>query len=94
MSCTGAERAVLAAEGALAVDMESAWLAPAAAGRPFAVVRVVLDTPASELHRPLATLVRGRHGLAGAAAGGARAGALGPALTRSWAVWRRRRRFW
>jgi 4-hydroxy-3-methylbut-2-enyl diphosphate reductase len=29
--------------GALAVDMESAWLAPAAAGRPFTVVRVILD---------------------------------------------------
>ena len=51
----GAERAVLAAEGALAVDMESAWLAPAAAGRPFAVLRVVVDTPAREVHRPLTT---------------------------------------
>jgi 4-hydroxy-3-methylbut-2-enyl diphosphate reductase len=50
----GAERTSLAAEGALAADMESAWLAPAAAGRPFAVVRVVLDTPASGLSRPLA----------------------------------------
>jgi 4-hydroxy-3-methylbut-2-enyl diphosphate reductase len=29
--------------GALAVDMESAWLAGAAAGRPFTVVRVILD---------------------------------------------------
>ncbi len=55
----GAERGVLAGEGALAVDMESAWLAPAAAGRPFAVLRVVLDTPARELHRPLATLSGG-----------------------------------
>ena len=52
----GARRAVLAGEGALAVDMESAWLVPAAAGRPFAVVRVVLDTPASGLRRPWATL--------------------------------------
>lgn len=51
----GAERSKLAAEGALAADMESAWLAPAAAGRPLAVVRVVLDTPARELSRPLAT---------------------------------------
>jgi 4-hydroxy-3-methylbut-2-enyl diphosphate reductase len=50
----GAERRALAAEGALAADMESAWLAPAAAGRPFAVVRVVLDTPADRLSRPLA----------------------------------------
>ena len=55
----GAERAILAAGGALVVDMESAWLAPAAAGRPFAVLRVVLDTPARELTRPLATLVAG-----------------------------------
>jgi 4-hydroxy-3-methylbut-2-enyl diphosphate reductase len=55
----GAERGVLAGEGALAVDMESAWLAPAAAGRPFAVLRVVLDTPAREIYRPLATLAGG-----------------------------------
>ena len=46
---TGSPRQALAASGALAVDMESAWLV---AGlhegeprRPFAVVRVVLDTP-------------------------------------------------
>ena len=51
----GAERGKLAAEGVLAADMESAWLAPAAAGRPLAVVRVVLDTPAREPSRPLAT---------------------------------------
>ena len=55
----GAERAVLAAEGALAADMESAWLAPAALGRPFAVLRVVLDAPERELSRPLATLAGG-----------------------------------
>ena len=55
----GAEREVLAGEGALAVDMESAWLAPAAGGRPFAVLRVVLDRPAREIHRPLATLSGG-----------------------------------
>ena len=55
----GAERAILAAGGALAVDMESAWLAPAAAGRPFAVLRVVVDTPAREVTRPLATLIAG-----------------------------------
>jgi 4-hydroxy-3-methylbut-2-enyl diphosphate reductase len=52
----GAERAALAGEGAVAVDMESAWLAPAAAGRPFAVLRVVIDTPERELYRPWATL--------------------------------------
>jgi 4-hydroxy-3-methylbut-2-en-1-yl diphosphate reductase len=55
----GAERRTLAAQGALAADMESAWLAAAAAGRPFAVVRVVLDTPSRELYRPLATLAGG-----------------------------------
>jgi 4-hydroxy-3-methylbut-2-enyl diphosphate reductase len=55
----GAERWVLAGEGVLAVDMESAWLAPAAAGRPLAVVRVVLDTPTREIYRPLATLAAG-----------------------------------
>jgi 4-hydroxy-3-methylbut-2-enyl diphosphate reductase len=55
----GAERGELARRGAVAVDMESAWLAPAAAGRPFAVLRVVLDTPAREIWRPLATLAGG-----------------------------------
>jgi len=55
----GAERTVLAGEGALAADMESAWLAPAAAGKPFAVLRVVLDTPAREIDRPLTTLAGG-----------------------------------
>jgi 4-hydroxy-3-methylbut-2-enyl diphosphate reductase len=52
----GQARATLAAGGALAVDMESAWLA-AAAG-PFAVVRAVVDTPAHPLLRP-ATALRG-----------------------------------
>ena len=52
----GAERGVLAAQGALAADMESAWLAAGAVGRPLAVVRVVLDTPSCEISRPLATL--------------------------------------
>jgi 4-hydroxy-3-methylbut-2-en-1-yl diphosphate reductase len=47
----GPERAALAREGALAADMESAWLAPGAAGRPFAVLRVVLDAPGSGLTR-------------------------------------------
>ena len=55
----GAERTVLAREGAVAVDMESAWLARAAAGKPFAVLRVVLDTPAREIYRPLVTLAGG-----------------------------------
>ncbi|MBX6769897.1 MAG: 4-hydroxy-3-methylbut-2-enyl diphosphate reductase, partial [Actinomadura rubrobrunea] len=52
------ERAALAATGALAVDMESAPLAAAAAGRPFAVVRAVVDTPEHPLFSP-ATLAGG-----------------------------------
>lgn len=51
---TGERREQLRAAGALAVDMESAWLAGGAAGRPFAVVRVVLDSPSHELFRPQA----------------------------------------
>jgi 4-hydroxy-3-methylbut-2-en-1-yl diphosphate reductase len=54
---TGPARTHLAAaHGALAADMESAWLAPAASGRPLAVVRAIVDTPARELRRPLATV--------------------------------------
>jgi 4-hydroxy-3-methylbut-2-enyl diphosphate reductase len=52
----GAERARLAGSGALAVDMESAWVARGCAGRPWAVVRAVVDTPGRGLHRPLATV--------------------------------------
>jgi 4-hydroxy-3-methylbut-2-enyl diphosphate reductase len=51
---TGQRREQLRAAGALAVDMESAWLSAGAAGRPFAVVRVVLDSPSHELFRPQA----------------------------------------
>jgi 4-hydroxy-3-methylbut-2-en-1-yl diphosphate reductase len=50
----GERRAQLLAGGALAVDMESVWLADGAAGRPFAVVRVVLDSPSHELLHPRA----------------------------------------
>jgi 4-hydroxy-3-methylbut-2-enyl diphosphate reductase len=50
----GERRAELHAGGAIAVDMESVWLAPGARGRPFGVVRVVLDSPAHELLRPRA----------------------------------------
>ncbi|HEY0814220.1 MAG TPA: 4-hydroxy-3-methylbut-2-enyl diphosphate reductase [Pseudonocardia sp.] len=39
-------------DGVLAVDMESAWLAGAASGGPFAVVRAVVDTPTAPLLRP------------------------------------------
>ena len=52
----GRARHALRSTGALAVDMESTWLAPLAADRPLAVARVVLDTPARELWRPVATL--------------------------------------
>jgi 4-hydroxy-3-methylbut-2-enyl diphosphate reductase len=45
----GAERERLRESGAIAVDMESRWLAEAAAERPFAVLRVVADTPHREL---------------------------------------------
>jgi 4-hydroxy-3-methylbut-2-enyl diphosphate reductase len=48
----GERRAQLLASGAIAVDMESVWLAAGARGRPFAVVRVVLDSPSHELLRP------------------------------------------
>jgi 4-hydroxy-3-methylbut-2-enyl diphosphate reductase len=48
---TGERREQLRAAGALAVDMESAWLAAGAGERPFAVVRVVLDSPSHELFR-------------------------------------------
>jgi len=47
----GERRAQLHADGAIAVDMESVWLAAGAGGRPFGVVRVVLDSPEHELLR-------------------------------------------
>ena len=52
----GSERARLAATGAIAVDMESAWLVRGCTDRPWAVVRTVLDTPGRDLHRPVATV--------------------------------------
>ena len=45
----GDARVRLRERGAIAVDMESVWLAPGAGARPFAVVRVISDTPAREL---------------------------------------------
>ena len=50
---TGDARARMEACGAVAVDMESAWVARAAQGRPFTVVRVLSDTPERELRRRL-----------------------------------------
>ena len=52
----GERRRQLSGEGALAVDMESAWLAPAERRRPLVTLRVVLDTGRQELRRPLQTL--------------------------------------
>jgi 4-hydroxy-3-methylbut-2-en-1-yl diphosphate reductase len=52
----GEKRVELRERGAVVVDMESAWLAPGAGERPFAVIRVVADTPAREVTRPLLTL--------------------------------------
>jgi 4-hydroxy-3-methylbut-2-enyl diphosphate reductase len=48
---TGPSRGDLADTGAIAVDMESAWLAPTD-GSPFAVVRAISDTVGSSLVRP------------------------------------------
>ncbi len=56
----GIARRNLAASGALAVDMESAYLAPAS-GR-FAVVRAIVDTPQHPLWRP-GTIWRGTRAL-------------------------------
>jgi 4-hydroxy-3-methylbut-2-enyl diphosphate reductase len=47
----GERRTELLDGGAIAVDMESVWLAEGARGRPFGVVRVVLDSPSHELFR-------------------------------------------
>lgn len=52
----GEKRTELHSTGAIAVDMESVWLAPGAADRPFGVVRVVLDSPSHELFRPQAAV--------------------------------------
>ncbi len=49
-------RRALHLTGALAVDMESAWLAPAAQGQPLVTLRVVVDNDRHELHRPLRTV--------------------------------------
>jgi len=56
------ERIALRAEGILAVDMESAWLADAAAGRSVAVLRVVVDTAERRL-LSLRTVAAGIGGL-------------------------------
>ena len=45
-------RRALHRSGAIAVDMESAWLAPEAKGHPLVTLRVVVDTAERELTRP------------------------------------------
>jgi 4-hydroxy-3-methylbut-2-enyl diphosphate reductase len=57
------ERDRLAVAGAIAVDMESAWLAEAAAGRSLGVVRVVVEPAGRRLADPR-TLVAGPRALA------------------------------
>src|ERR1700722_6166500 len=52
----GERRRTLYRTGAAAVDMESAWLAPAARCRPLITLRVVVDTSSRELHHPLRTV--------------------------------------
>lgn len=56
------EREALRATGALAVDMESAWIAEAAGDLPLAVLRVVVDTAGRRLASPR-TLLAGIRGL-------------------------------
>jgi 4-hydroxy-3-methylbut-2-enyl diphosphate reductase len=59
----GADRARLREGGAIAVDMESAWVARGCAGRPWVVIRVIVDTPGRELHRLLSTASGGLRAL-------------------------------
>ncbi len=56
----GARRRELAQSGPLAVDMESAWLAGDALGTPLTTLRVVLDTPRYEIHRPARAAIAAR----------------------------------
>lgn len=48
-------RRALRRTGAIAVDMESAWIAPTTNASPLVTLRVVVDTAERELHRPLRT---------------------------------------
>ena len=56
----GERRRELALAGALAVDMESAWLADDARARPLTTLRVVLDTPRHEFHHPARAAIAAR----------------------------------
>ncbi len=79
----GEARARMQRSGAVAVDMESAWVARAAKGRPFAVVRVLSDTPERELRRrlpvgpPLPSVADGLRAIAALRGVGAALGRLG-----------------
>jgi 4-hydroxy-3-methylbut-2-enyl diphosphate reductase len=53
------DRDRLRSTGAIAVDMESAWLAEAAGGRPFVVIRAIVDAPGRELTNPFVTAAGG-----------------------------------
>jgi 4-hydroxy-3-methylbut-2-enyl diphosphate reductase len=56
----GERRRELALAGALAVDMESAWLADDARAQPLTTLRVVLDTPRYEFHHPARAAIAAR----------------------------------
>jgi 4-hydroxy-3-methylbut-2-en-1-yl diphosphate reductase len=56
----GERRRELADAGALAVDMESAWLADDAGARLLTTLRVVLDTPHYEFHHPARAAIAAR----------------------------------
>jgi 4-hydroxy-3-methylbut-2-en-1-yl diphosphate reductase len=56
----GERRRELALAGALAVDMESAWLADDARAQPLTTLRVVLDTPRYEFHNPARAAIAAR----------------------------------
>ncbi|MGH2879724.1 MAG: hypothetical protein ACRDK4_08995 [Solirubrobacteraceae bacterium] len=79
---TGEARTRMLQSGAIAVDMESAWVAQAARGRPFAVVRVLSDTPEHELRQvlpvgpPLPTLANAMRAMSTLRRVGAALGAL------------------
>ncbi|MGD0196533.1 MAG: 4-hydroxy-3-methylbut-2-enyl diphosphate reductase [Solirubrobacteraceae bacterium] len=49
----GARRRELARSGALAVEMESSWIAGGALANPFVTLRVISDSQQHELYRPL-----------------------------------------
>jgi 4-hydroxy-3-methylbut-2-enyl diphosphate reductase len=56
----GDRRRELALDGALAVDMESAWFASDARARPLTTLRVVLDTARHEFHHPARAAIAAR----------------------------------